>query len=63
MRVRIFLAGVAIAIVYGSIGHADYTEAKKTEARYCANVKSKLWPDYQKNFNDICKKDVDTNNG
>lgn len=60
MKLRFFMAGLAFAVVFGCMGMDDYAEAKKTERRYCENVKVKLWPDYQKNFKDICKKDIDS---
>lgn len=59
MKIRLFLVGVAIAIVYGSIGTGDYLEAKKSESRYCENVNSGVWPDYQENYKEICKKGID----
>lgn len=52
--------GACVAISFGMVGGNDYEDALKDQARYCGNVEKGLWPDYQENFKDICKKDVDS---
>lgn len=52
-----FLYGViigALLATLGSVGTADYLQAKKDEASYCKNVKNKTWPDYKKIFEKTC---------
>lgn len=44
---------VLIALALGGID--DLAEAERQQAEYCANVHSKIWPDYKKTYRAYCK--------
>ncbi len=50
------IAMVAILIL-GNIGRYDFLDQQKIQAEYCENVASGYWPDYNQNFNELCKGD------
>lgn len=57
--VRSIFAVVAFACALSFAAQADIEEAQRQEDEYCENVANGLWPDYNKNFNVVCKKALD----
>jgi|LauGreDrversion4_2_1035121.scaffolds.fasta_scaffold2701220_1 hypothetical protein len=54
---------IVFILLAGLAGQSDYEDAVREEALYCANVAlykatsgEQGWPDYNKNYNEICKK-------
>lgn len=37
------------------IGSQDYNDELREQSKYCENVKSGVWPDYQGTFKKECK--------
>ena len=59
----IVLAVAGFVVLAGIAGQCDYEDAVREEALYCANVALykatdgvKGWPDYNENYDEICKK-------
>lgn len=65
-----FWAGLGLGLVNGialvcftrawrwagfTLGHASYEDAKEEQDMYCKMVTEKTWPDYNQNFERICK--------
>lgn len=51
---HVALVVVAI-IVLGFVGRVDYQDEVNRQQKYCKNVKSGVWPDYQKIYEKECK--------
>lgn len=50
------IAGAAmIGFLIFTLGHASYEDAKEERDIYCKMVAEKTWPDYNQNFERICK--------
>lgn len=57
MNERILHAMLIIVaiLVLGFVGRVDYQDEVKRQQTYCKNVKSGVWPDYQKTYEKECK--------
>lgn len=50
------IAGAALAaLLIFTLGHASYEDAKEEQDMYFKMVAEKTWPDYNQNFERICK--------
>lgn len=55
MKKETILVAVLAVVLFGVAGQFGYEDAKREEATYCENVKAGVWPDYQQNYEQICK--------
>lgn len=47
---------LALAVVaFGIVGRMDVEDAKMQERRYCEAVERGEWPDYNRNYEEVCK--------
>ena len=51
---KIFAFALAALLIF-TLGHASYEDAKEKQDMYCKMVAEKTWPDYNQNFERICK--------
>jgi hypothetical protein len=51
---NIFAFALAALLIF-TLGHASYEDAKEEQDMYCKMVSEKTWPDYNQNFERICK--------
>lgn len=49
-------AFLAIVAAFGLVGGMDAEDAEMQAALYCDNVKSGLWPDYERTYVSECEK-------
>lgn len=42
-------------LVFAVVGEADMQEMARQHEEYCDNVQNHVWPDFNKNFNKVCK--------
>lgn len=47
----------ALLMLFGIVGGHDLKAAAAEHLTYCANVKDKIWPDYNKTFRKECTPD------
>lgn len=56
MRLRYtFIAAIVIAVALLYAGSVDAESAEKQQEVYCDMVKTKAWPDYNGNYDELCK--------
>lgn len=46
---------VIIVVLYGITGNMSYDDAKDSVSTYCSMVEQGTWPDYNENYNQVCK--------
>lgn len=49
------LVAAAVVTACGIVGRMDYDDAVLQDEAYCANVHSRLWPDYESRYKRDCK--------
>lgn len=48
------LIGLLGAAVFVYMSGSDYEDALQEQQTYCANVHAGFWPDYNKNYHEVC---------
>jgi hypothetical protein len=48
------LAAIIIASLF-LVGTSEYEDALADQQIYCKNVSKGVWPDYQKNYSEVCE--------
>jgi hypothetical protein len=50
----LFIAALVV-VALGVVGRMDFEDAKLLEQRYCDGVEQGLWPDYNENYEEVCR--------
>lgn len=53
--VRWVVYAALVVLALGIVGRMDFEDAKMMDRRYCEGVEQALWPDYNRNYNEVCK--------
>lgn len=54
-NLNIIASAALVALLILTLGHASYEDAKEEQDMYCKMVAEKTCPDYNQNFERICK--------
>lgn len=50
----LFIAALVV-VALGIVGRMDYEDAKMMEKLYCEGVEQGRWPDYNRNYDEVCR--------
>jgi hypothetical protein len=53
--VRWVVYAALVVLALGIVGRMDFEDAKMMDRRYCEGVEQGLWPDYNRNYHEVCK--------
>lgn len=54
-NILLFFIGIALSVAIGLAHSLSYQDALAEQQSYCQNVEHGVWPDYKKNFEEVCK--------
>ena len=54
-NIVLFFIGIALSTAIGLAHSLSYQDAIADQQAYCTNVEQGTWPDYKKNFENVCK--------
>ena len=56
-NIALLLVGLALGVAVTVVMSMSYQDAITEQERYCSMVKDGAWPDFNKNYAEVCKEE------